>query len=45
MSFGVGLLCYILGSILVGVCLVAIPGPGGGEAAPGPEHGQGHGSH
>ncbi|HXP31027.1 MAG TPA: hypothetical protein VN832_08050 [Stellaceae bacterium] len=43
MSFGLGLLCYILGSILVGVCLVAIPGPGGGEA--GPEHGHGPGSH
>jgi hypothetical protein len=46
MSFGLGLLLYILGSILVAVCLTAIPGPGGsGVAAPGHDQGPGHGAH
>jgi hypothetical protein len=44
MSFGVGVLLYIAGTILVAVCLTAIPGPGGEGAAPGGA-GHGHGGH
>jgi len=40
LSFGIGLVCYVLGTLAVGVCLLAIPGRGG--AAP-PDHG--HGGH
>jgi hypothetical protein len=40
MSFLTGLVIFILGSVLVAVCLVAIPG-GGAAAAPG-EGGHGH---
>jgi hypothetical protein len=43
MSFGIGVICYIVGSILVGICIVAIPGPGG-EAAE-EQGGHGHGAH
>jgi hypothetical protein len=44
MSFGAGLLLYVVGSIVVAICLVAIPGPGGAGGAPGgPSHG--HGGH
>ena len=41
MSFGVGLILYIAGSILVGICLWCIPGKGGAPAA----HPQDHGHH
>lgn len=43
MSFGVGLIVFILGSIAVAVCLFAIPGPGGGTAGEAQDHG--HGGH
>ncbi len=33
-----GVILFMLGSILAGLCLVAIPGPGG-EASPPPPHG------
>jgi hypothetical protein len=44
MSFLTGLVFFVLGSVLVAVCLVAIPGPGGGTP---PAEGQGghHGGH
>jgi hypothetical protein len=41
-SFGVGLICYVLGTVAVAICLLAIPGRGGAVAAPS-EHG--HGGH
>jgi hypothetical protein len=44
MSFGVGVLLYIAGTILVAVCLTAIPGPGGGGGTPSGA-GHGHGGH
>jgi hypothetical protein len=37
MSFGVGLVLYILGSILVGVCLWCIPGKGSVPNAAAPQ--------
>ena len=40
MSFGVGLVLYFLGSILVGICLWCIPRQGGAPSAP-----QDHGHH
>jgi hypothetical protein len=40
MSFVTGLVVFILGSVLVAVCLGAIPGPEG--AAPPAEDGHGH---
>lgn len=44
MPFGLGVLFFVLGSVLVAVCLVAIPGPPG--EAPGPfGHGHDHGGH
>ena len=46
MEFVLGVVTFILGSVLVAVCLVAIPGPpgeGGAAAAAPPAHG--HGSH
>jgi hypothetical protein len=42
MTFVVGVISFILGSALVAVCLLAIPGPGG--AADQPEA-SGHGGH
>ena len=42
MSFIVGLILFILGSVLVAVCLVAIPGPGSAAAA---QQGHGHDAH
>jgi hypothetical protein len=42
LSFGVGLVCYVLGTVAIAVCLLAIPGRGGTAPAP-PEHG--HGGH
>ena len=42
MSFIVGLVLFILGSALVALCLVAIPGPGGAAPA---HSAQNHGSH
>ncbi len=39
MSFGVGLVLYILGSILVVICLWCIPGQGRAHAAPPQDHG------
>jgi hypothetical protein len=44
MSFGVGVLVYIAGTVLVAVCLTAIPGPGGEGGAAGAA-GHGHGGH
>jgi hypothetical protein len=43
MAFLMGLLIFILGSVLVAVCLVAIPGPDGG--APRETQPHGHGGH
>jgi tetrahydromethanopterin S-methyltransferase subunit D len=44
MSFGLGLVLYILGSVLIGICLWCIPASGGAPAAPaGDQHG--HGGH
>jgi hypothetical protein len=43
MDAAVGVILFILGSALVGLCLLAIPGPGG-EAAPSQAHGT-HGHH
>ncbi|GEM_PF-6057336 len=46
MSFTVSLLLFILGSALVALCLIAIPGRGGhGDAAATPPHGHGVGHH
>jgi hypothetical protein len=40
MSFGIGLLCYVLGSVAVAICLWSIPGPGGeAQPQPDPHHG------
>ncbi|HUK60857.1 MAG TPA: hypothetical protein VLV50_16630 [Stellaceae bacterium] len=39
MSFGVGLVLFILGSVGIGVCLWCIPGKGGAAAAPPQDHG------
>jgi hypothetical protein len=37
---------FILGTIVVAICLTAIPGPAGtGNAAPSASHGHGHGTH
>ena len=44
MSFLTGLVIFVLGSVLVGVCLWAIPGPGGG-APPAADQGGHHGGH
>jgi hypothetical protein len=42
MSFLLGLILFILGSALIALCLVAIPGPAGAAPA---HPAQGHGSH
>jgi hypothetical protein len=39
MSFGLGLILYILGSFAVGLCLWCIPGQGRAPAAPPHDHG------
>lgn len=41
MDFIFGLVTFVLGSVLVAICLLAIPGPDTGER-PEPEHGHGH---
>jgi hypothetical protein len=38
LSFGLGLVFFILGSVLIGVCLWCIPGRGGARP-PAPDHG------
>ena len=43
MSFGVGLVLYIIGSVAIGVCIWCIPGRGG--AAPASHDAHGHGGH
>jgi hypothetical protein len=43
LSFGLGLILYILGSAFVGLCIWCIPGRPG--AAPPPSPGHGHGGH
>ena len=43
MAFLMGVVAFLLGTVLVAVCLVAIPGPGGEEEAAPPSHG--HGGH
>jgi hypothetical protein len=44
MSFAFALVCFILGSALIALCLIAIPGRGDhGHGAPGAGHG--HGGH
>jgi hypothetical protein len=42
MEFVFGLVTFLLGSVLVAVCLFAIPGPDTGEQ-PAAEQGHGHG--
>ena len=44
MTFGLGLVLYILGSVLIGICLWCIPGSGGAQPAP-PAGQHGHGGH
>jgi len=43
MAFLMGLVAFILGTVLVAVCLVAIPGPDGEQPPAPPAHG--HGGH
>jgi hypothetical protein len=43
MSFGLGLVLFILGSVAIGVCIWAIPGRAGAAAPPSTDHG--HGGH
>ncbi|HWG79891.1 MAG TPA: hypothetical protein VN681_08965 [Stellaceae bacterium] len=45
MSFIVGLVLFVLGSVLVAVCLVAIPGPAGAAAAQQAHGHDDHGAH
>ncbi|HET7594105.1 MAG TPA: hypothetical protein VFK49_01565 [Stellaceae bacterium] len=45
MSFILGLVLFILGSALVALCLVAIPGPAGAAPAHPPQGHDGHGAH
>jgi hypothetical protein len=42
MAFVFGFVTFLLGSVLVAICLLAIPGPDTGEQ-PEAEHGHGHG--
>jgi hypothetical protein len=42
MAFLMGLVAFILGTVLLAVCLVAIPGPDGEKPAP---PAPGHGGH
>jgi hypothetical protein len=44
MAFVFGVVSFILGTALVAVCLVAIPGPGGAAGEP-EAGGHGHGGH
>ena len=44
MEFAFGVVCFILGTVLVAVCLAAIPGPAALEQTQPPAAG-GHGSH
>ena len=43
MEFGFGVILFIAGSVLVGLCLLAIPGPASGEVPT--QTGHGHGGH
>ncbi len=45
MSFALGLVFFILGSVLVALCLAAIPGPGGTEATGHAPHDHDHAHH
>ena len=45
MAFLFGVVTFVLGSVLIGICLFAIPGPGGQQPASGGGHGHGHGGH
>lgn len=47
MGFVFGIVSFVLGSVLVAICLFAIPGPEGeqGAEAQGQDHGHGHGGH
>ncbi len=45
MTFLLGLVLFILGSVLVALCLTAIPGPAGTEAAAHAPHGHDHAHH
>jgi hypothetical protein len=45
LSFGLGLVFYILGSAAIGICLWCIPGRGGAAASPPADHGHGHAGH
>ena len=42
MEFLFGVVAFILGTVLVAVCLVAIPGPEGEEREASAAHGGGH---
>ncbi len=42
-SFGLGLVFFVLGTAIVGLCIMAIPSPGNSESAAGPSHG--HSAH
>jgi len=43
LSFGLGVICFVLGSVAIAICIAAIPGrPGAAPAAPA-DHG--HGGH
>ncbi len=44
MEFLLGVVIFAAGSILIGLCIVAIPGPGGTEERPAAS-GHGHGGH
>lgn len=46
MSFGLSVIAFIAGTLVVALCIAAIPGPGGAAASPGDAgHGHGHGGH
>jgi hypothetical protein len=42
MLFGLGILLFIIGSGVIALCLVAIPGPGGTEMSTHGSHSHGH---
>lgn len=45
LSFAIELIVYVLGSIAVAVCLLAIPGAPGTVPPAAPDQGHGHGGH